>query len=180
MSRHSNSWKWQVALNYLSLTHPRVFCAGTIGREKKDKDSKIVGVNRHISSSIRQIKERSAGANPFRWDENVVRHSSPQLLKERRKRRGKKYQWRKEGYNPSVKFTQLATYRVCLKKCVAAETRIQVIALRRLLRQSGNTLKSVRIFSSLKTRLGKVMLKCIDKMRTYVCELRVLDKSILH
>jgi len=35
--------EWQIALNYLSLTHPRDLCAGTIGREIKGKDSKIIG-----------------------------------------------------------------------------------------------------------------------------------------
>lgn len=89
MSRHSNSWKWQVALNYLSLTHPRVFCAGTIGWEKKDKDSKIVGVNRHISSSIRQIKERSAGANPFRSRERGETLQSPTLERTEKTKREK-------------------------------------------------------------------------------------------
>lgn len=34
---------------------------------------------------------------------------------------------------------------------------------------SGNILKSIGISNSMKTRLSKVMLKCIDKKRTYAC-----------
>lgn len=130
---------------------------------------KSLGVNRHVSSPFRQIKERSAGANPFRSRERGETLQSP-TLERTEKTKGEKVSATRGRLQPLCQvYTARYLSRVCLKKCAAAETCIRVIALRRLLR-SGNTLKSVRIFSSLKTRLGKVMLnKCIDKMRTYAC-----------
>lgn len=68
--------------------------------------------------------------------ESVVRCADPQLERTEKARR-EKVSAARGGLQPLYQvYTARYLSRVCLKKCAVAETRIQVIALRRLLRRA--------------------------------------------
>lgn len=108
-----------------------------------DEESQAVRVHRAntggTSSPLGEIKERSAGANPFRSRENVSVQGNTSLPRRNRPRKPRGRERRiinaaraRRGLQPLCRvYTARYLSGVCLKKCAPTEMRIQAAALGR-------------------------------------------------